>query len=715
MLNANKKLFYYFDFKNFEDFKNRHDCICNLFLEEKGYLYPSKYPNWLDDAAADKTESDRKVKMVTKDGVTRTFNLKVQSIDNHYIINLYDITNLENAILKANASEQAKSSFLANMSHEIRTPLNGILGFTDVLTKKELDKDSKRYVEIIHKSGQTLLSVVNDILDYSKIESGELTLYETEANLFKEMEATVSTFASLTKKKNLNYYIFIDTTIPQLLKCDIQRVKQVVNNLISNAVKFTPQDGDVNVKVTLESLYKNTAKIHFSVKDSGIGVAKEKLATIFSAFSQADDSISREFGGTGLGLSISSQYIEMMGSKLKVSSQENKGSEFYFTLELDVINKRHSITQSIEKGAIGIAILKGDDNDSSSINAILYKYLQAWSCSYRVIESLEMIDDATDILIVSAQLFDYKSCKEKLDNFKNLNLIYIEGSQEKFECSHKQFHLLEQPMTGSALFDKLITLTNSKHKIISNEITEEESFTQRYNGHILVAEDNETNQMLISVMLDERGLDFTIVSNGQEAIDKALKTTNDYDVIFMDINMPILDGVSATKRLRKNGYTKPIVSLSANVIESDIISFKEAGVDDSIHKPIVPSELDRVLKRYTEVLVEVQEVEESYDSVDVASISKHLSILDEAIIHKLLTSFVSSAQNILDKLQKEDIDKDITHSIRGISGNFKFDILYKLATEFENNLDGWSIEEHKTNKERVQKHLKELISKIESL
>jgi CheY-like chemotaxis protein len=181
----------------------------------------------------------------------------------------------------------------------------------------------------------------------------------------------------------------------------------------------------------------------------------------------------------------------------------------------------------------------------------------------------------------------------------------------------------------------------------------------------------------------------------------------------MDINMPVLDGMSATKILRKEGYTKPIVSLSANVIESDIISFKEAGVDDSLHKPIVPVELDKILNTYTK-LIEKPSTQE-YDDVNIPLICKHLNISDEAIILKLLGSFVSSSQNILEKLESGDIDKDITHSIRGITGNFKFDLLYKLATEFEHTLDTWSEKDFKTNKKLLQEQLQELIRKIESL
>jgi len=708
MLNANKKLFHYFDFKNFEDFKNQHDCICNLFIEEDGYIYPSKYPNWIDDAAQDKTDHDRKAKMLTKDGVVRTFNVKVKNIDDEYIINLYDITNLENAILKANASESAKSSFLSNMSHEIRTPLNGILGFTDVLTRKDLDKDTKRYVDIIHKSGQTLLSVVNDILDFSKIENGSLTLYKTESNLFKEMEATVSTFASLSKKKSLDYYIYIDTTIPTLVECDIQRLKQVINNLISNAVKFTPAEGEVSVNITLDSLSKKMAKISFRVKDSGIGIAKDKLGTVFQAFSQADNSISREFGGTGLGLSISSQYIEMMDSQLKVNSQEGKGSEFYFTLELPVINDSHSIKKIVEDEAINICILGNEDEKSCTINHILYTYLDAWQCDYTKIHTLDKINERTDILIVCSKLFDQEACRTTLDQYKNLQLIYIEGSENNFSCAHEKFHLLEQPMTGSSLFDKLITLTNRNKKVV---ISQDSKSNTTFNGNILVAEDNETNQMLISVMLEERGLNFTIVNNGQEAIDEAFE--NNYDIIFMDINMPVLDGVSATRQLRKANYSKPIISLSANVIESDIISFKEAGVDESLHKPIVPKELDAMLQKYLDK--DKNNTSAEYDLVDIPLISKHLNIADKKIIIKLLGSFISSASGMLKKLQTQNINKDITHNIKGISGNFRFNILSSLATEYEKDLDNWDEETHIRNKKVLTSQLEELIRRIKLL
>ena len=402
-----------------------------------------------------------------------------------------------------------------------------------------------------------------------------------------------------------------------------------------------------------------------------------------------------------------------MNSELKVKSNKGIGSEFYFTLNLDVINQAHAITQLMSKNSVNISIMTADHEEKyCAINNIVYSYLEAWQCPFNKIHSLSEIDSSTDILIVCAQLFDEEACRITLDSYKNLQLVYIEGAEDKFECTHKQFHFIEQPMTGSALFDKIITLTNAKNKTVLTQNADDKLYMQKFDGNILIAEDNETNQMLISIMLQERELSFKIVNNGQEAVDEALSDTA-YDIIFMDINMPILDGVSATKLLRAEGYTKPIISLSANVIESDIISFKEAGVDDSLHKPIVPEELDKVLAQYTKLKEE--HIDQAYDDVNVALISKHLKIPDETIILKLLGSFISSAQSILDKLESSNINKDITHSLRGITGNFKFDLLYKMATEFEQSLKEWSKEEHTINKQILKSQLKELIKKIESL
>ncbi len=700
MLNANKKLFYYLDYANFEEFKSENDCICNFFIEEEGYIYPSKYPNWIDDTAHDKSDKDKKAKMLTKDGVVRTFNVMVKQIEDNYIINLYDITQLENALLKAHASEQAKSTFLSNMSHEIRTPLNGILGFTDILTRRDLDKEVKHYIDIIHKSGQTLLSVVNDILDFSKLESGELTLYEAPSNLFAEMEAAVSTFSSLCKTKQIYYYTYIDSQIPISLKCDIQRLKQVLNNLVSNAVKFTPSHGEIKVDIRLNKLTNKQASLHFSIKDSGIGIAQDKVETIFQAFLQADNSTSREFGGTGLGLSISNQYIKMMGSSIKVKSEEGKGSEFYFDINLPVLDKTQSLQSSAKTSKLHIAVLKSDSQINCAINDIIYTYLDSWEYAYQDIDDLEEMDENTEVLIICAKLFENKNCIEALENSEKLHLIYIEGIEEKFNCSHERFHLIEQPLTGSKLFDNLITFQNHGLKQTQNKAPKESQ--QQFHGNILVAEDNQTNQMLISIMLEERGLSFSLVANGQEAIDEALK--QEYDLILMDINMPILDGISATKKLREMNYNKPIVSLSANVIESDIKLFLEAGVNDTLNKPVVPEHLDTILANVL-----------SFDIIDIDIISKNLHIDNKAIILKLLQSFLETLQEILLKLESQNLTPDIVHNIKGVTGNLRLNKIYKLMQKQEENIEDWDEVMHKKQKNITLSHLKDLKEQVEKI
>ena len=702
MLNVNKQLFNFFAYKDFEDFKDQNSCVCNLFIEEEGYIHKNTTPEWIDEIA-NNPDSDYKVKMLIKDGTVHIFSIIISKIEDKYIINLSDITKLETALLKAHSSEQAKSIFLSNMSHEIRTPLNGILGFTDILVKKNLDKDSAHYVEIIKKSGQTLLNVVNDILDFSKIESGKLSIDETESDLFIEMEAAISTFTSLSKNKGLDYSVYIDPKIPKTLLCDVQRIKQVLNNLINNAMKFTPKHGSVGVNISLQSISSTKASIKFSIKDTGIGIAKEKLPTIFKAFSQADNSISREFGGTGLGLAISNQYLNMMGTTIIVESREGEGSEFSFTLELEVVNAQESLVQNSFDSSIHINILSSKSKkDICSINDIVSSYLNSWNYKYTVIYSLEELHQDATILIVCSKLFDKEACLKTLNNLHCPQLLYIESIEDNFQCRDEKFHPVSQPMTGSTLFDKLRTLSTglvhqTKQTVIEN--------IAKYKGKVLIAEDNETNQLLITIMLEKRGVEYKLANNGQEVLDEIAQ--NDiYDLILMDINMPVLDGVSTTKELRANAYTKPIVSLSANVIKSDAIAFKKAGVDETLNKPLVPQELDKILQIYLKAQEEV-----SFDTINIQKISQELSLLDAKTILKLLRSFARSAKSILLKLQTQALDKDLIHSLKGMSGNLRFNNLYQLTIRLE-KIDKEQLEIHKP---LLVSHISNLIQQVELL
>jgi len=487
-----------------------------------------------------------------------------------------------------------------------------------------------------------------------------------------------------------------------------------MNNLISNAMKFTPQNGRVSVNIDFLGEEDGNALLKFSIKDTGVGIAKEKQASIFKAFAQADNSISREFGGTGLGLAISNRYIEMMGSNIQVKSELKKGSEFFFTLMLPIVDNNKALEQDSDKEEIKklhITIFDTNQKDVCAINKNITHYLDNWNIHHTTISNLEAMQPKTDILIICSQLFNQQECLKHLNNFTNLHIIFVEGVEPiQNHCMHERFHILEQPITPSGFFDELMDHTHSDKSIISKSTAQTEKI---YQGHILVAEDNETNQMLISLLLDERDLHYTLVNNGQEAVDKIAQESGKYDLILMDINMPVLDGVSATKLLREREFMRPIVSLSANVIEKDKESFLNAGITATLNKPIVPQELDAVLEQYLKNVPSKQEkLPIEFDTVDIRSIMKSLGISNEAMVKKLLQSLATSLQSILKTFKEDEIDKTTIHKLRGVVGNMRMKILYELASQYENSIETLENEKKEEIRQLFIEHIKHLLNQL---
>ena len=343
IIDVNKSFFNFFDsYKNLEAFKKEHDCVCDFFEKEEGFLYVSEQHYWID-LLFERPNDDHKVKII-KNGVSYIFLIKAaKSQDfNKIILTLTNITELENNKQKlieakelAEIATKTKSEFLANMSHEIRTPINGILGFIQIMLRKEMDYESqKRFFLIMMENGKNLLNIINDILDLSKIESGKMEIVPRAYNLKENIILSTEVFVELAQEKKISYTRKIDPTIPDCLLFDDARLNQIIFNLLSNALKFTPEDGQVKLDIRYN---KEEEKIFFSVSDTGIGIASENLQKIFNAFEQETRSTSKKYGGTGLGLAISSKFVSLMGGdQLQVTSELGKGSQFFFELPAQI-------------------------------------------------------------------------------------------------------------------------------------------------------------------------------------------------------------------------------------------------------------------------------------------------------------------------------------------------------------------------------------------
>jgi len=495
---------------------------------------------------------------------------------------------------------RAKDRFLANMSHEIRTPLNGIIGFTKLLEETPLSQEQKEMVTIIENSSNNLIHIVNNILDFSKIKAGKIELETIPFNPIKQFEITIDTHIAKAREKNIKFIIFSDPTIPFELIGDPTKLSQVLTNLISNAIKFTPKSGLIYISMMKSSQTQDSVTIYFAVKDTGIGITKEEKSKIFNAFSQADASTSRKYGGTGLGLSISSQLIEYMGGRLDIRSKKEKGSTFFFSLKFKKSIKEKKQTKlDLSKYKVGYILPQKDNGIDKNIK-IYTEYYGAKFTSYELHELFALdISKLPDLLFINYSCFDKKG---EINPFfaLPLKIVLITSNDKKNELEkikNKIDKILSEPINFSRITKSLKILNRKEKKI--NTKTEKPIILN--NIKALVAEDNFINQKLMTRILDNFGIDVTIVNNGKEAL-KA-RQIDKYDIIFMDIQMPIMGGITATKKIsdfeiEKNEKHIPIIALTANALQGDKEKYINAGMDDYISKPIQIEELKKVLERF---------------------------------------------------------------------------------------------------------------------
>ena len=505
--------------------------------------------------------------------------------------------------------EKKPNNFLANMSHELRTPLNGILGFTDILKDTKLDNEQREFISIIQDSSNNLLHIVNDILDFSKVESGKVELENIPFNPIEKFELTIESYSAKVAQKGIELGLYIDPKLPTIIIGDPTKLSQVILNLLSNAIKFTDTNGLVNISIEKVSETAKEIKVKFSVKDSGKGIQEDKLDSIFEAFAQADVSTGREFGGTGLGLSISSQFVELLGGKLEIESKINEGTVFFFTIALQ--KPAHSKSKIIShnfKQTVGYVIPK-EKNPYQEVDKNLEIYVKHTGSKFKTYHKEDIFNlkdtELPNILFINQR---YTKDEELLNKFLKLKtkIVLITCTDNKKISSlykNKIDNFIFKPINQSKI---LKILRELKTDVKSTQIKKETHQIQKNRIEVLVAEDNLINQKLLLNILKNLNLNLniTLANNGLEALN--LYKQNTYQIILMDIQMPIMTGLESTQKIvayEKENQLKhtPIIALTANNLQRDIDNYLKNGMDGYLSKPIQIDKLKNMISQYIHI------------------------------------------------------------------------------------------------------------------
>ena len=595
-LGANKVFFSMFDYENIEDFRSKHSSVRELFENEADEVFTDEEDKWLDYIKENKLDEGYRVDLRDKNGDLRHVSIKVRLLKQKgidlYLLQMEDISELENALCKTNEIEQLKTKFLSNIGHEFRTPMNGILGFVELLEHTHPTESQNEYIHMIHSSARNLMTNIESLLDLAQMEGGRFTENVSEFNLFAEMEEMAQLYTSEGRDKGISVSFYVGAKLPTYIKGDLRKIKQIMNNLINNALKFTPRGGKVVVEVRLLKWDDDSrCTIGFTVRDTGKGIPADQITKVTKPFESGDQADQR----LGIGLSLSHGLVELLGGDLKIASEEGRGSQFSFTLDFNAV-KENSF-QVVENRRVKVALL--DDRKIDDAN-LLTNYLRSFGVNVEKVHTLdEHIYDNIDMLYLVASQ-EQSAWLMKLGTYnKQCRVVLVLDAGEKLQTrtTHIVDYVINKPLLPTRI---------SEHVSMAFKLQDSDTKEKLNDKGIraLVVEDNLINQRLISILLQEYNLKVSTASDGDEGVRKC--ENQEFDIVFMDIDMPIKNGIIATKEIKErmsSGHNMPIIALTALAMEGDRENILNEGLDDYLAKPLTRAKLEYILEKHLQVTV----------------------------------------------------------------------------------------------------------------